>query len=133
VQWNWNAAIRAVQDIRAVSGQPRGELPADGLPAVVLQCVDDAAKRAGVLADGAAAGERGSAAAASRTPVLFDADDAPRRQRIAARLAQRRRDRNNRVPACTADGSERGFVERVVAGGAGGREQDGEQPVKKVR
>ena len=116
-----------------MDGEARGELPANGLPAVVLQRVDDAAKRAGVLADGAAAGESRCAAPASRAPVLFNADDAPRRQRIAAGVAYGRRDRNNGVPAIAADGSERGFVERAVAGGAGGREQDGEQTVKKLR
>jgi hypothetical protein len=63
--------------------------------------------------------------AAARALRDGDADRAPRGERIAAAIAERRREREDRLPAARADRAARGMVERFVARRAGRRENDG--------
>ena len=63
--------------------------------------------------------------------VLGAACRAPRGQRIAAGVAQRRRERQDRVPAGVADRPPCGMREQLAAGRARRRQNDGEEGVSR--
>ena len=67
---------------------------------------------------------RGGGAPAPRAPRQRHADRAPGRQRIAAAVAERRREREDRAPARGADRTARRVIEQLAAGRAGRREDD---------
>ena len=93
----------------------------------VLECVNDVAQRALIFAGGPREGERRRPVTASRALRKGVADDAPGRQRVAARTAQRRREPADAAPAGGADGAGAGCVKHRRAGRALGRERNGEE------
>jgi hypothetical protein len=128
-----NRAVRAVENRCAALAHQRAQRPRERAAAVVLQGVDDGAKRAVVRADRACAIDEPFAPPAARAARERDTNLAPGRQRIAAAIAQRRRERENRAPAAPADRTVGGMVERLVAGRASGSKNDAEDSVSDRR
>jgi hypothetical protein len=91
--------------------------------------VDDGAKRAVVGAGRESAIDEAVSAAAARATSHRHADDAPRRQRIAAAFAERGSQRPDGLPAGLADGPARRVFEELAAGRAGWREDDREDGI----
>ena len=126
---NGNRAAGAVEHVGAARLHQRGERPRERSSAFVFEGVNHGAQRAVVRANRAGTIDGAIRAPAARTPRQRQADLAPRRQRIAAAIAERRREREDRLPAENADRSVRGVIERFVARRAGGREHDAEDCV----
>ncbi len=129
VQGNRHDGVGTVENPRAAFAHTRSERACDRSPRVVLQRVDDGSESAVVLADRTPSRDPARHSPASRATSGGQTDRA--RQRIAADLAKRRRERLDRSPALGADRSARRFVQRFAARRAGRCQQDGEQAVKK--
>jgi len=127
---NRNRAAGAVEHVGAARLHQCRERPRERSAAFVLEGVNHGAQRAVVRADRAGTIDGAIRAPAARTPRQRQADRAPRRQRIAAAIAQRRREREDRSPAAIADRSVCGMVERVAARRARRREHDAEDGVR---
>jgi hypothetical protein len=91
--------------------------------------VHDTPERTVVRPDGARAIHMAAATAASRTSRQRNADRPPGRQRVAAAIADRRGQRKNRAPAGFTDRPPGEMFEQLPAGGAGGREKDGQDRI----
>ncbi len=96
---------------------------------VVLERVDDGPKRARVGADRAALCKLMRVPPASWTLTAIRADDPPRRQRVAAHVAERRSERRDRLPARSAHRASSRLVERPFTCGTGRGENDREERV----
>ncbi len=107
----------------------RAEPAGERSPAVVLQRVDDRPQRAVVGADRARSIDEAREPPAARTAIERTADRAPRRQRVAAAIADRRRDWQNRRPARRADRTGSRMIEELLTGRARRREEDGDERV----
>ena len=97
---------------------------------LVFERVDDGPQRSVIGANSARPVDEARSATAARASRQRHADRAPGRQRIAALIAERRCQRQNRRPACRADWTARRVFEQTVAGGAGGRQDDGENGIE---
>jgi hypothetical protein len=120
-------------DLRAGHAHARRQVPRERGTAVVLQGMDDRAKRPLIRSDRSRERHERLFAPAARAQRLGDADDAPRRQRIATGAAARWSNWNDGRPAEGTDGAARGVIERTTAGRAERCEQDrhravGERP-----
>jgi hypothetical protein len=87
VQRHGNDAVGALQQIGASVAQEATQRPCETSPSLVLECLQDVAKRAFVFAGGPGRNWRRPMPAAGRALRERRADDAPRRQRVAARAA----------------------------------------------
>ena len=130
VKRNWHYDVRTLEHRAAALPDQRGERPREGAAALVLDCVDDGPKRPVIRARGSGASDIRRTPSAARTSGQRQADDAPRRQRIAAAIAKRRRERQDRAPARLADGPARRVFEKLSARGTGRRQDDGEKSVR---
>jgi hypothetical protein len=126
-----NRAGGAGEHVGAADAHQAAQRASQRSPPFVLQCMDDRAQRAVIGADGARAVERTARPPAARAARQRQADHAPRRQRIAAPIAQRTGERQDRRPAVVADRPAGRVEERLVARGAGGREDDREDRVER--
>lgn len=129
VKRNRHGAGGAVEQRRPALTHERRQRPGERTARVVFQRVHDCAERTGVLANGAGAIDGGCASAAARADRERQGTLAPRRQRIAAAVADGRRDGNDAGPAGGADRTGGRSVEQLAAGRARRREQHGEDGV----
>jgi hypothetical protein len=140
-----NDDVRVPQEVGTRHAHARSQRAPDRTPPLVFERVDDFAQRAIVKADRAPAIDRAPPTPAADAPRhggdasaglsvasgLWQGDErTPRRQRIAARFAQRRRDRADGLPAAGADGTGRWAIEEACAAGAGRSEKNGDQRVE---
>src|SRR5262245_6564822 len=109
---------RAGEHLRAAGAhhgcQPRGE----GSSAFVFQCMHDCAKRSIVGADRPSLLDRRPSAPTARTFLRLNVEHTPRSQWVAADLAERRCERENRTPAGPTDWSGGWVFEQCLANGA---------------
>ena len=124
---------RAGQHIASAVAHECRERGRQRTPSVVLQRVDDRSQRSLVGADRTGAVDARRRTAASGATRQGKADHAPGRQRIAATVAQRGRQRMDGPPAGVADWSVRRAFERRVARRARRREDHREKGVKNSR
>ena len=96
---------------------------------VVLQRMDNGAKRAVVGAGRERAIDEAMSTPAARATSHRHADDTPRRQRVAAGFAERGSQRPYGLPAGVTDGTPRRVIEELAAGRAGWREGDRENSI----
>ena len=96
----------------------------------VLQRMDDFSQRAVILADGASAVDLALRSPAARTLTEWQADAPPRRQRVAADVAQRRCEREDRSPTTAAHRPFRRLLEQVTAGGTARGKDDRQNGVE---
>ena len=127
---NGHDEIGALEDRSARPAHHRAQPGGERSPFVVLERVDDRAERSVVGSERARPGDDRSEAPASRAPGVERAERAPRRKRVAARIAERRRQRWEALPAGVADGPTRRHRERAPAGGADGRQQHRNQRIR---
>lgn len=155
-----NHGVGVAQEVGARDPHARGERAPNRSPPLVFERVDNLAQRAVVEADRAPAIDRAAPTPAADAPrrggdastglsialslskgdastglsialSLSKRDDrAPRRQRIAARFAERRRDRADGLPAGGADRTGGWTIEETCAAGAGRSEKNGDQRVE---
>ena len=126
---NRNDGVRTGQDLCSGAPHPRTERPRDRLTSVVLQRVDDGSERAFVRSNRASSRDERPHPAAPYAPRFSKAHEAPRRQRIAARLTARRSDWHDRRPASGANRAASRLFERLAAGRADRSEQDGQNTI----
>jgi len=126
---NRDGDVGAREDGGAVTREQRGQWPRKRLPSIVLERVHDVPKRAIVVADRPAPSQVMRSPSASRTRAAIDTDAAPRRQRIAADVAEWRSEMPDALPAGSADGATRGFVEGCFARSANRGENDRQERV----
>jgi len=129
VERNRYDCIGAFEDVVSPRAHERGERTGERPPAVVLEGVHDRAKRAIVGAHGARPGHLAPRASTSRARCQRYADRAPAGKRIAARVANRRRERQDRGPAVAAHRPLYRVLERAAACGAARRKEHREQCV----
>lgn len=125
--------VRVAQEVGTRDPHSYRQRAPDGSPALILERVDDLAQRAVVEADGAPAIDGVSPAPAAGALRLDLIERAPRRQRIAARFADRRCDRTDGLPAGGAHGTSRWTIEEACAAGAGRSEENRNQGVDRGR
>ena len=133
VERHRDGGVDAFQKIPASIAHQRGQRAGKRSPSVVLQRVDDGPERPFVGADRAGPIDVAADAPATRAPRQGHADRSPRRQRIAAAIAQRRGQRENRKPAPRTHRPVCRAIERRVARCARGREQNGQQGIAEPR
>jgi len=131
MQGNRDEAVGVPEQFRAPAPHQAGQRLCQRTAPVVLQRVDDGAKCAVVGAGREGAIDEAVSAAASRAARHRHADDAPRRQRIAAAFAERGSQRPDGLPAGVTDRPARRVFEELVAGRAGRREDDREDGIAK--
>ncbi len=85
-------AVGARQEVRSVPSHPLPEFPRERSPPLVLEEVDDALELTSILANRPAVIDGTGRAPAAGAPGVRVVRDAPRRERIAAGVADRRRD-----------------------------------------
>ena len=124
VKGNRDEAVRALKQNLAPAPHQGGQRPGQRAASFVLQRMHDGAKRPIVGARRERAIDETAPAAATRAPRHRHADDAPRRQRIAAAFAEWIGQRPYGLPAAVADRSARRAIEELAAGRAGRREDD---------
>jgi len=129
---NRDEAVRVLEQPRAPAPHQGGQRFRQRSPPFIFQRVDDGAKRAVVGAGRERPCDEAPSAAASRAAGHRPADDTPRRQRVAAALAERGSQRPHRVPADVANGPARRSSEDLAAGGAGRRENDREDRIAEL-
>src|SRR5262249_59543356 len=100
-------------------------------PALVLQRVNDRSESAVVLSDGSRAINQPPGTSTASTTRERNADGTPGGQRIAADVAQRRRQREDRSPADGADRTARRRLQQLVARRATRCEDDQENGVER--
>jgi hypothetical protein len=103
------------EQVGASIAHERAQRSGQRSPAFVLQRVDDRSESAVVLADGPCAIDQPPDAATASTTGERNADGAPGGQRIAADVAQGRRQWEDRTPAIRADWTVRRRLEQLVA------------------
>ena len=109
--------------------RPR-QRPGQRSASLVFESVDDRPQRSVVGANRARPIDEARSATAARAARQRHADRTPGRQRIAAPIAERRCQRQNRRPARRAHRTARRLFEQTVAGGAGWRQDDGENGIE---
>jgi hypothetical protein len=102
---HWHGTVRAGKQIGACGAQHEAKRTRQAATVVVLERVKDVAQRPFIVAGGAGGAERVAAAAAARAFLECRTDDAPRRQRVAARAAKWRSQRFDAAPTRGTDGT----------------------------
>ncbi len=132
VERHGDGGVDPVEKIPASIAHQCGQRPGKRSVPVVLQRVDDGSKRPLVRADRAGSVDVPARAPASGAPGQRHADCSPRRQGIAATIAEWRGQRQNRSPAGRAHGPAGRVIKGRATGRARGREQNGQQGVAEL-
>jgi hypothetical protein len=120
----------ALEEIGAADAHQPRQRPGQRSASLVFESVDDSPQRPVMGANGARLVDEARSATAARASRQRHADRTPGRQGIAAPIAERGCQRQNRRPARRADWTARRLFEQTVAGGAGWRQDDGENGVE---
>lgn len=131
VERHRNDRSRSLEHIRASSPQHRAKRGGKRPPAVVFQRVNDCAQRALVRAYRPRPIDEATRAPTARASRERHADDTPRRQRIPARVAKRRREWKNRSPAGVANRTARRMIEQFLARRARWGQDDREDGIER--
>jgi hypothetical protein len=132
VQRHRDDAHRAVEDVGAALAHQRAQPPGDRTSTIVFERVNDRAQCPLVRPDSARTIDGASDPAAARADAKVAARAPPRRQRVAASIAERRGDWQDGAPASLADDASRWLGENLTARGAGRCDQNRGQAVDAV-